>query len=99
MDLQEHGENLFRENDESSSVFVLEHFVVRPDYQSKGIGRKLLQQEINHSGTTTLLLSTQEDRNVKFYESLEYVVVGKVDVAQEDQNYSYTSWFLTRKAN
>ena len=99
MDSQDHGEESFREYYDSSDVIMLEHFVVRPDYQSKGIGRKLLQEEINLSGNSTLLLSTQEDRNVKFYESLGYVITSKIDVAQEDQKYSFSSWFLIRKAN
>ena len=72
----------------------LERMVVRPDAQGRGIGRRALQQALVEADEANLpvLLSTQEERNVRFYRRLGFEVV-RTDEHQE----AYTSWAMLRQ--
>ena len=56
------------------SIFYLQDILVRPDYQGKGIGRMLLNnclERFSHV-RTIMLLTDDEEKQLKFYESLGF---------------------------
>lgn len=58
-------------------MFRLERMVVHPDVQGKGLGSRALKQALGEADAARLpvLLSTQEERNVRFYGRLGFEVV------------------------
>lgn len=56
------------------SIFYLQDILVRPDFQGKGIGRMLLNnclERFSHV-RTKMLLTDNEEKQLKFYESLGF---------------------------
>ena len=56
------------------SIFYLQDILIRPDFQRQGIGRKLLGnclERFEHV-KTKVLLTDDEERQARFYESLGY---------------------------
>jgi ribosomal protein S18 acetylase RimI-like enzyme len=56
------------------SIFYLQDILVRPDFQGKGIGRMLLNnclERFSHV-RTKMLLTDDEEKQLKFYESLGF---------------------------
>lgn len=56
------------------SIHYLQDILVNPDYQRKGIAKHLLQMALNRYAhvRTHLLLTDDEEKQHKFYESLGY---------------------------
>jgi GNAT superfamily N-acetyltransferase len=69
----------------------LERMTVLPEYQGKGVGSAALRQALEET-TGLVRLSTQEERNVRFYERLGFKVVGERDFGEEGNTYH--SWFM-----
>jgi GNAT superfamily N-acetyltransferase len=74
-----------------ASWINLERMTVLPEYQGKGIGSAALRQALEET-TGLVRLSTQEERNVRFYERLGFKVVGERDFGEETNTYH--SWFM-----
>ncbi len=56
------------------SIHYLQDILIHPDYQKKGIGKKLLQKALNYFDKvrTHMILTDNEERQKIFYESLGY---------------------------
>lgn len=82
---------------------TLERMAVRSDYRGKGLGTQALTFILGEFATSNesryLRLTTQEERNVRFYQRLGYKVVGKEELCPENEAYRYTSWYMILDAN
>jgi ribosomal protein S18 acetylase RimI-like enzyme len=56
------------------SVFFLQDILVRPEFQGRGIGRRLLQNCLERFGhvRTRILLTDDDERQQRFYESMGF---------------------------
>lgn len=77
----------------NAPVCRLERMVVHPDAQGMGIGSYALGLALKEADAAGLpvLLSTQEERNVRFYSRLGFEVV------RTDSHDAYTSWAMLRQ--
>lgn len=73
-------------------IYRLERMVVHPDHQGKGIGSIALKHALKDADDKDLqvMLSTQEERNVRFYERLGFEVVQETILA------GHTNWVMIR---
>ena len=76
-----------------TSLYKLERMVVHPSYQGKGVGSKALQQALDEADTKGLpvLLGTQEERNLRFYNKLGFEVVDTANLC------GCTHWSMLRQ--
>ena len=76
-----------------TSLYKLERMVVHPSYQGKGVGSKALQQALDEADTKGLpvLLGTQEERNLRFYNKLGFEVVDTSNLS------GCTHWSMLRQ--
>ena len=60
---------------DESSIHYLQDILVRPDYQKRGIGRKLLKMALDRfkKVRTHMILTDDEEKQKKFYQSLGYI--------------------------
>lgn len=65
---------VLRSLSDNVSVHHLQDILVSPSYQGKGLGRQLLKMALDHYAhvRTHLLLTDDEEKQHKFYESLGY---------------------------
>lgn len=65
---------LSRSVSDNISIHYLQDILVSPNYQKKGIGRKLLSSALDHFDQvrTHMILTDDEEAQLKFYESLGY---------------------------
>jgi ribosomal protein S18 acetylase RimI-like enzyme len=92
---------------ETVSFISLERLVVLPEYQGKGYGSNalgsLLKDVDSQDPKPQVRLSTQEERNVRFYKRLGFEVIDQRQFdpteSQEDtpKNYGFTHWIMLRK--
>ena len=77
-------------------VFRLERMVVKPEMQGRGIGTRALGLALLEADLVSkaVILSTQEERNCRFYEALGFEVIqfGTRDIDGE----SYPIWTMRR---
>jgi GNAT superfamily N-acetyltransferase len=77
---------------------TLERMAVRSDCRGKGLGTKALTSIIREFVTSNesryLRLTTQEERNVRFYQRLGYTVAGSEELCSENEIYRYASWYM-----
>lgn len=73
-------------------VCALERMSVRPDQQGKGLGSKALKEALDYTDSQGwgVILATQLDRNVVFYQRLGFTVVFEADY------HDIHSWFMRR---
>ncbi|KAL9183106.1 hypothetical protein ACHAXT_004893 [Thalassiosira profunda] len=78
-----------------SRVYKLERMAVRPDMQGKGVGSAALRQALCEADEAGLpvLLTTQEERNVRFYSRLGF------KVAKESFFGGCNNWSMLRFAS
>eukprot|EP00529_Nitzschia_sp_RCC80_P026928 CAMPEP_0113443658 /NCGR_PEP_ID=MMETSP0014_2-20120614/2257_1 /TAXON_ID=2857 /ORGANISM="Nitzschia sp." /LENGTH=276 /DNA_ID=CAMNT_0000334631 /DNA_START=1071 /DNA_END=1901 /DNA_ORIENTATION=+ /assembly_acc=CAM_ASM_000159 len=83
----------------SSKWITLERMTVIPQYQGQGIGSQALQLMVDEADRCGhhVKLSTQEQRNVRFYCKLGFEIVDERDIVQ-DEDGSYHTWTLVRYA-
>jgi ribosomal protein S18 acetylase RimI-like enzyme len=78
----------------------LQRMVVDPEYQGRGIGSKCLKQALDEADAHRLpvILSTQEEINVRFYQKLgfEITVEEKYSPSGQDTD-AYNSWVMIRQ--
>ena len=82
----------------SGTMVRLERMTVLPEYQGKGIGTHALSSALEEAdeGGLSVVLATQERRNVAFYKRLGFKVV---DERHVDIGKGYTSWMMVREPN
>ncbi|KAL7577918.1 hypothetical protein ACA910_007551 [Epithemia clementina (nom. ined.)] len=80
----------------SNGWIQLERMTVLPDYQGQGVGRQALQQMLLANTTSYVRLATQEERNVVFYQRLEFQVIGERQCGGINGE-TYHSWFMVRR--
>jgi GNAT superfamily N-acetyltransferase len=80
-------------NGPDTDFMLLERMAVRSDCRGTGLGTQALQAVIPHT-ERPMRLTTQEERNVRFYKRLGYTVVGEVDFCENNPEYNYHSWFM-----
>ncbi|KAL3927022.1 MAG: hypothetical protein SGARI_005435 [Bacillariaceae sp.] len=92
------------DDDETNPFISLERMVVLPEYQGNGYGSKALRQlldEVDADNSTMrrhVRLSTQEERNVRFYKRLGFEVIDERQFAPDpDSKYGFTNWTMVRK--
>ena len=70
-------EDIVLKKNEYKPIYRLERMVVHPDHQGKGIGSCALKCALKDADDKDLqvMLSTQEERNARFYERLGFKVV------------------------
>lgn len=107
---QHHASQTESNVDTSSATaeFVsLERMVVLPEYQGKGYGSKALRELIesidNQDTKPPVRLSTQEERNVHFYQRLGFEVIDQREfhpaesTEELSKRYGFTHWVMIRK--
>ena len=74
----------------------IERLVVRPECQGRGIGTACLRAAVAmaESEHCVLRLATQEERNVRLYERVGFQTLECEDRVEDDEKYSYKSWFM-----
>jgi ribosomal protein S18 acetylase RimI-like enzyme len=86
----------------NSKQFVsLERMAVHPECQGQGYGSKALKQLLNNGidgyNSRQIRLSTQEERNVRFYKRLGFEVIDeRLFAADSDTKYAFTHWLMVR---
>lgn len=65
---------LSRSISDNVSIHYLQDILVSPKYQKKGVGRKLLSKALEYFDKvrTHMILTDDEEKQLKFYESLGY---------------------------
>ena len=65
---------LLRSMSDDVSIHYLQDILVNPNFQHQGIGRKLINQALSRYShvRTHMLLTDDEDKQVKFYKSMGY---------------------------
>ncbi len=65
---------LVRGLSDDSSIFFLQDILVNPDFQRKGIGKKLLTNSLERFKhvRSTVLLTDDEEKQLKFYKSFGF---------------------------
>lgn len=65
---------LSRSISDNVSIHYLQDILVSPNYQKRGVGRKLLTKALEHfkEVRTHMILTDDEEKQFKFYESLGY---------------------------
>ena len=88
----EHIEDIVLKKNGYKPIYRLERMVVHPDHQGKGIGSSALKHALKDADDKDLqvMLSTQEERNVRFYERLGFKVVQETILA------GHTNWVMIR---
>lgn len=89
-----------RNNGSDSRFVLLERMAVRPDHQGNGVGTMALRQtmqDLVNGDVQEIRLTTQEERNVTFYQRLGFQVIVEDDFrgAANDANV-YRSWFMCK---
>jgi len=89
----DHRHHRHHRHDNNVPMYRLERMVVRTEMQGRGIGSRALREALRESDAAGLpvLLSTQEERNVRFYGRLGFEVV------KEDEIAGHTSWSMIRQ--
>lgn len=82
-------EDMVMKNNGHKPIYRLERMVVHPDHQGKGIGSIALKHALKDADDK-VMLSTQEERNVRFYERLGFKVVQQTILA------GHTNWIMIR---
>eukprot|EP00435_Cladocopium_sp_Y103_P011346 s1042_g2.t4 len=77
-------------------AYKLERMVVEPSAQGKGIGTRALQLALTESDASghPVLLTTNEERNVTFYQRLGFEVIREAN--RELGGDSYSVWVMVR---
>jgi GNAT superfamily N-acetyltransferase len=95
--------NTDTDNVTDTDCFVqLERMAVRPDWQGTGIGTRALQRTLREhfsvaGKATPVRLSTQEERNVRFYrDRLGFEVVLENTKFEEDAEFGYRNWAMVK---
>jgi len=85
-------EDMVMKNNGYKPIYRLERMVVHPDHQGNGIGSCALKHVLKDVDDKDLqvMLSTQEERNVRFYERLGFKVVQETILA------GHTNWIMIR---
>jgi GNAT superfamily N-acetyltransferase len=104
IDTTEHDANqIYKTPNTDTDCFVqLERMAVRPDRQGTGIGtralRRTLREHFSVDGTAApVRLSTQEERNVRFYrDRLGFEVVLENTKFEEDAEFGYRNWAMVK---
>ena len=91
-DEYEHIEDIVLKKNEYKPIYRLERMVVHPNHQGKGMGSIALKHALKDADDKDLqvMLSTQEERNVRFYERLGFKVVHTSILAE------HTNWVMIR---
>lgn len=87
-------------NDHEVNSIKLERMAVHPDFQGQGIGSMCLRQMLedeDSKGDYVVELSTQSERNVRFYERLGFRVTSESDMMEHSEEYKYHNWSMERK--
>ena len=65
---------LTRSVSDSISIHYLQDIIVSPNYQRKGIGRKLLEKSLEYfkNVRTHMILTDDDEKQLKFYSSMDY---------------------------
>lgn len=82
----------------------LNQMTVLPDWQGQGLGSICVASCLQEAREDNLqvILSTQEERNVRFYSRQGFQVNGENDFKpqeQDDDKYSYHNWFMSFSAS
>ena len=72
--IDEHVVGIARSISDEVSIHYLQDILVHPEFQKKGIGRKLLNLMLERfeNVRTHMILTDDEEKQLKFYESLGY---------------------------
>ncbi|HJE86527.1 GNAT family N-acetyltransferase [Levilactobacillus brevis] len=83
----------------SQETWTLVYFAVDPDFQGRGVGTRLLNQQIiptvRAAGAKSLTLVTNTQRNVRYYSDQSFQVVTHHQV--NSQGVQVFNWQLTRQ--
>lgn len=103
IDFMDSQEYLPKEDERCSGRVMLERMTVLPDWQGQSLGSICVASCLQEAREDNLqvILSTQEERNVRFYSRQGFQVDGESDfkVQQEnDDRYSYHNWSMSFSA-
>jgi GNAT superfamily N-acetyltransferase len=104
IDFMDSHEHLPKEDKRCSGRVTLERMTVLPDWQGQSLGSICVASCLLEAreDNLQLILTTQEERNVRFYSRQGFQVDGESDFKaqqQDDDKYSYHNWFMSFSAS
>lgn len=92
--VEERLEKIMQDHGIRKDTWTLQRMVVKPGWQGKGLGTRCLAHMIEGTAARShgVILTTQEEANVRFYERLGFEVVDDEVFERGGQLHSWTMW-------